>query len=71
MQPNMTHFVELKIDAVSQLHITYSLDSKLIKSAFLFRKIATKTLTNGVLNSLLWQYFSHNKEHDGVDIFFL
>lgn len=32
MQPNLTHFVDLKIDAVSQLHITYCLDSKLIYS---------------------------------------
>lgn len=34
MQPNMTHFVELKIDAVSQLHIT--LHSELIYSLQVF-----------------------------------
>lgn len=32
MQPDMTHFVELKIDAVSQLHITSCLDFKLVYS---------------------------------------
>lgn len=65
----MTHFVELKIDAVSQLHITDCLDSKLTRSLeVILERWQQKNINKENVKSLLLVYCDHNREHGGLDI---
>lgn len=62
MQPNMTHFVDLKIDAVSQLYIT----------VYSFLKYGKKkTWTEDLIPKFtcpLLVYWGHNEEHGELDV---